>query len=72
MVYAGIVTLITLIFVDSVGFHGAKRWYAVAFPFTVLLLVYILLRTALLNLSQGGITWRGTFYPLPELKANKV
>ena len=72
VVYAGIVTLITLIFVDSVGFHGAKRWYAVAFPFTVLLLVYILLRTALLNLSQGGITWRGTFYPLPELKANKV
>ena len=70
--YGGVILLITLIFVDSVGFHGTKRWYAVAFPFTALLLVYILLRTAFLNLYHGGITWRGTFYPLKELRANKV
>ena len=71
-VYAAVVALITLIFVDSVGFHGAKRWYAVAFPCTALLFIFILLRTACLNLVQGGITWRGTFYPLKELRANKV
>jgi len=71
-VYAAVVALITLIFVDSVGFHGTKRWYAVAFPCTALLFSYILLRTAFLNLAHGGITWRGTFYPLKELRANKV
>jgi len=71
-VYAGVVTLISLIFVDSVGFHGTKKWYAIGFPCTALLFVYILLRTALLNLVHGGITWRGTFYPLKELRANKV
>jgi len=26
----------------------------------------------LLNLIQGGIYWRGTFYSLKELKANRV
>jgi len=25
-----------------------------------------------LNLMQGGIYWRGTFYSLKELKQNKV
>jgi cellulose synthase/poly-beta-1,6-N-acetylglucosamine synthase-like glycosyltransferase len=71
-VYIAVVALITLIFVDTVSFHGSKRWYAIAFPCTALLFVYILLRTALLNLVHGGITWRGTFYALKELKANKV
>jgi glycosyltransferase involved in cell wall biosynthesis len=71
-VYLATVCLITLIFVDSVGFHGSKKWYAVAFPGTSLLFIYILLRTAALNLIHGGITWRGTFYPLKELRANKV
>jgi len=71
-VQACVVALITLIFADSVGFHGTKRWYAIAFPVTALLFVYILLRTASLNLFHGGITWRGTFYRLKELRANKV
>jgi hypothetical protein len=71
-IYAAVVLLITLVFVDSVGFHGTKKWYAVAFPFTALLFIYILLRTACLNLIHGGITWRGTFYPLKELRSNKV
>jgi cellulose synthase/poly-beta-1,6-N-acetylglucosamine synthase-like glycosyltransferase len=71
-IYGATVVLITLVFMDSVGFHGTKRWYAIAFPFTALLFIYILLRTACLNLAHGGITWRGTFYPLKELKANKV
>jgi glycosyltransferase involved in cell wall biosynthesis len=71
-VYLATVCLITLIFVDSVSFHGSKKWYAVAFPGTSLLFIYILLRTAALNLIHGGITWRGTFYPLKELRANKV
>lgn len=72
LVYAATVLTIMLIFMDSVTFHHSKRWYAIAFPFTALLFVYILLRTALLNLLHGGITWRGTFYPLKELKNNRV
>jgi cellulose synthase/poly-beta-1,6-N-acetylglucosamine synthase-like glycosyltransferase len=45
---------------------------ALAFPLTVLLLVYIQWRTMLLNYWQNGIRWRDTHYSLAELRANKV
>lgn len=70
--YIAIVCLITLIFADSVRFHHSKAWYVLGYPITTALFVFILLRTMLLNLAQGGICWRGTFYSLKELKANKV
>ena len=41
-------------------------------PVVVGLFVFILWRTMILNLVQGGIRWRGTFYSLRELKANRV
>ncbi|HXE95834.1 MAG TPA: glycosyltransferase family 2 protein [Dongiaceae bacterium] len=71
-IYIAIVCLITLIFADSARFHHSKGWYAVGYPLTTALFVFILLRTMLLNLVQGGIYWRGTFYSLKELKANRV
>lgn len=67
-----IVVVITFAVADSARFHHAKPWYAIGYPFTSALFVYILLRTMLLNLVQGGIYWRGTFYSLKELKANRV
>ena len=71
-IYFAIVCLIILIFVDSVRFHHSKAWYVLGYPVTTALFVFILLRTMLLNLAQGGIYWRGTFYSLKELKANRV
>jgi glycosyltransferase involved in cell wall biosynthesis len=67
-----IVALIILVFADCARFHHSKAWYIVGYPVTTTLFIYILLRTMLLNLIQGGIYWRGTFYSLKELKANKV
>lgn len=71
-VYAGVICLITLLFADSARFHNAKPWHAIGYPLTAALFSYILLRTMFLNLVQGGIYWRGTFYSLKELKRNKV
>jgi glycosyltransferase involved in cell wall biosynthesis len=45
---------------------------ALLYPVAVALFVYLLWRTMVVNLRQGGITWRGTFYPLAKLKANRV
>ncbi len=45
---------------------------ALIYPVVVLLFVYILWRTMVVNLVSGGIQWRGTFYPLRELKANRI
>ncbi|GAM10414.1 putative glycosyltransferase YdaM [Geobacter sp. OR-1] len=71
-IYIFTVLLLTVLFADCATFHASKRWYAVGFPLSTLLFVWILLRTMVLNLSQGGIQWRGTFYSLKELKGNRV
>ena len=70
--YLATVVLITVVFVDSARFNHVKAWHGVGYPLATLLFVYILLRTMLLNIVQGGIYWRGTFYSLQELKSNKV
>ncbi|MBC7962847.1 MAG: hypothetical protein H7Y05_07875, partial [Steroidobacteraceae bacterium] len=71
-IYLSTVTLIMLVVADSARFHHCRPWYAIGYPLMSALFVFILLRTMLLNLWQGGIRWRGTFYSLKELKANKV
>lgn len=45
---------------------------ALLYPVVVLLFVYIMWRTMILNLVHGGLQWRGTFYSLKQLKANRV
>jgi glycosyltransferase involved in cell wall biosynthesis len=41
-------------------------------PLSSMLFAYILLRSMILTLSQRGIFWRGTFYPLDELRKGMV
>lgn len=71
-IYGAVVLLLTLLVADCASFHGARRWHAIGFPLATLLFVWIILRTMVLNLHQGGISWRGTFYSLEELRANRV
>jgi len=71
-IYLAVVTLILLTVADSARFHNSRPWYALGYPLTSALFVYILMRTMLLNLMQGGIYWRGTFYSLKDLKQNRV
>jgi GT2 family glycosyltransferase len=47
-------------------------FYAVLFPFAAGLVVYAMLRSMLVTLQDGGVTWRGTFYPLDELRRHMV
>ncbi|MBN1956943.1 MAG: glycosyltransferase [Desulfuromonadales bacterium] len=64
--------IMILVAADGARFHGFNRWTAVAFPLTVALFTFIVLRTLIVTLVQGGIYWRGTFYALKELKKNRV
>ncbi len=43
-------------------------WYAAFFPVGATLFLYSLLRSVAITLKAGGVTWRGTFYPLAELR----
>jgi glycosyltransferase involved in cell wall biosynthesis len=49
---------------------GISTWTVLFFPFSALVFVFALLRSMFITLKQGGITWRGTFYPLTELRKN--
>ncbi len=51
---------------------GISAWYAMLFPVSAALFIYSLLRSMFITLKQGGVTWRGTFYPLAELRNNKT
>ena len=47
-------------------------FYFFLHPLSTLMFAYILLRSMTLTLMQRGIFWRGTFYPLDQLKKGAV
>jgi glycosyltransferase involved in cell wall biosynthesis len=47
---------------------GISAWQALLSPIAALLFVYTLLRSMVTTLRQGGVLWRGTFYPLKTLR----
>ena len=47
-------------------------WYAVLHPLGICVFIYAMLRSASTTLACGGIEWRGTRYPMKELKDNAI
>ncbi len=47
---------------------GLNAWNGLLAPFAATLFTYALLRSMVTTLWQGGVVWRGTFYPLAELR----
>jgi glycosyltransferase involved in cell wall biosynthesis len=63
----------------ALGFYGGAAismrvspLYALTYPLGSILLSYMLLRSTVVTLRQGGIVWRDTFYPLDDLKRGVV
>ncbi|HEY7678684.1 MAG TPA: family 2 glycosyl transferase, partial [Candidatus Methylomirabilis sp.] len=50
----------------------ASALHGLAFPLAGLLMSYIILRSAVRTYRQGGVVWRGTLYPLAELRKGVV
>lgn len=62
-------------FLAIVGLYGLSARisrisvaYALGFPIAAVITIYAMLRSMTLTLYRGGIEWRGTFYPLRELR----
>ena len=43
-------------------------WWAALAPVSAALLIYSMIRSMLVTLLDGGVNWRGTFYPLHSLR----
>ncbi len=55
----------------ALEFH-APPLFGFTYPIGALIFVWMIARSAFVTLRQGGIVWRGTFYPLEELKRGVV
>ena len=65
--------------VIAIGFHvgvdiamRVSPFYALTHPLGAVLFSYMLVRSTMVTLWHGGVTWRGTFYPLEELRRGVV
>jgi len=51
---------------------GVSPLYCLTLPLGAIIFAYMILRSTIVTLRQGGIVWRGTFYPLDELRRGLV
>jgi len=51
---------------------NVRLWQAILMPVGITLFVYAFLRSMVVTLSQGGVSWRGTFYSLAALRKRRV
>ena len=62
--WAGVVTCYAL----AAREVPVRPWHALLMPLGGLLFAYAILRSAVVVLTRGGVDWRGTHYPLEELR----
>jgi hypothetical protein len=51
---------------------GESPLLGFSYPIGALIFVWMLLRSTIVTLRQGGVVWRDTFYPLKELRRGVV
>jgi len=60
------------IYVGMSRMSDIPAYYVLLHPVSSVLFVYIMLRSMALTLGRGGVVWRGTFYPLEELRKGMI
>jgi glycosyltransferase involved in cell wall biosynthesis len=70
--YAVALASIFAIYVGMSWESDIPAYYFVLHPVGAALFIYIMLRSMLLTLARDGVVWRGTFYPLDELRKGMV
>jgi len=66
------VGLMLFLFAGLARQQKVPAWYGVFWPVASLLFVYVTWNATLYALVHRGIEWRGTHYPLDQLRANRV
>jgi glycosyltransferase involved in cell wall biosynthesis len=70
--YAAAAAIMLFLGCDQTRFSGGRWWYGLLVPVGMVMFSFMLLRSMAVTHWTGGITWRGTFYPLSHLKNNRV
>jgi hypothetical protein len=72
-IFAAIAVALPLVATAGVAIEfKAPIAYALTFPVGALIFAWMLARSMIVTLWRGGIVWRGTFYPLEELRRGVV
>lgn len=70
---AAVASAVSVAFLGISAHESGVNWlYGFTQPLGGLLFSYMLLRSMVVTLRQGGIVWRGTFYPLAKLRKRMV
>jgi glycosyltransferase involved in cell wall biosynthesis len=72
--WVNVAALIALLIAAALnsGIVGIAWWWGFTIPLAALISIYLGSRAAFLTLWNDGIRWRGTRYPLEELRRNRV
>jgi len=70
MMLAGVLTYagIAMVYESNRRMTQVSAWHAVLFAPAVAVVIYAFVRSMVLTLARRGVTWRGTLYPLSELR----
>lgn len=64
LTYAGVALMIRA----NRGLNGVSPWAALLFAPCSAVIWYAVVRSVVLTLARGGVAWRGTLYPVAELR----
>lgn len=70
--YGVTLAILLMIFAGAAREQRVPLWYAIGFPLGALMFLAVIWNATIYALRHDGIDWRGTHYPLAELKANRV
>ncbi|HEX2079541.1 MAG TPA: glycosyltransferase family 2 protein [Longimicrobium sp.] len=72
VLYAVAIGIMLLMYAGSAAAQGSPVWRGVLFPAASVMFLFVVWNATLYALVNRGIEWRGTHYPLDELRANRV
>jgi glycosyltransferase involved in cell wall biosynthesis len=72
VLYGVAVGLMLVMHAAAARAQRTPTWTAVLFPFACVLFLVVVWNATIYALWNRGIEWRGTHYPLDELRANKI